>query len=148
MDELRSRQQDAASTGHVFQRRTDDRDLWGVRHSARGLPVHHGARSEVFHTTKSGYQPSNRLLCSRNLVVDNNAEIANAFISTGNYYQMLGLTASLGRTIVPDDDRPEAPAVAVISARYWRKRFGSDPNVVGKVVRFNNLPIPIVGVIS
>jgi predicted permease len=83
-----------------------------------------------------------------NLVVDNQAEIANAFISTGNYYRMLGLTASLGRTIVPDDDRPEAPPVAVISARYWRKRFGSDPNVVGKVVRFNNVPIPIVGVIS
>jgi len=83
-----------------------------------------------------------------NLVVDGHAEIANAFISTGNYYRMLGLTASLGRTIVPDDDRPEAPPVAVISARYWRKRFGSDPNVVGKVVRFNNVPIAIVGVIS
>jgi predicted permease len=83
-----------------------------------------------------------------NLVVDGHAEIANAFISTGNYYRLLGLTASPGRTIVPDDDRPDAPPVAVISARYWRKRFGSDPNVVGKVVRFNNVPIPIVGVIS
>ena len=83
-----------------------------------------------------------------NLVVDGHAEIANAFISTGNYYQMLGLTASPGRTIVPDDDRPDAPPVAVISARYWRKRFGSDPQAVGKVVRFNNTPVTIVGVIS
>jgi len=83
-----------------------------------------------------------------NLVVDGHAEIANAFISTGNYYQMLGLRASPGRTIVPDDDRPDAPPVAVISERYWRKRFGSDPQVVGKVVHFNNTPITIVGVIS
>jgi len=83
-----------------------------------------------------------------NLVVDGHAEIASAFISTGNYYQMLGLTASPGRTIVPDDDRPDAPPVAVISERYWRKRFGSDPQVVGKVVHFNNTPITIVGVIS
>jgi len=83
-----------------------------------------------------------------NLVVDGHAEIATAFISTGNYYQMLGLRASPGRTIVPDDDRPDAPPVAVISERYWRKRFGSDPQVVGKVVRFNNTPITIVGVIT
>jgi predicted permease len=83
-----------------------------------------------------------------NLVVDGHAEIANAFISTGNYYQMLGLRASPGRTLLPDDDRPDAPPVAVISERYWRKRFGSDPQVVGKVVHFNNTPITIVGVIS
>ena len=83
-----------------------------------------------------------------NLVVDGHAEIATAFISTGNYYQMLGLRASPGRTLVPDDDRPDAPPVAVISERYWRKRFGSDPQVVGKVVHFNNTPITIVGVIS
>ena len=83
-----------------------------------------------------------------NIVVDGRAEIANAFITTGNYYRMLGLTASPGRTIVPEDDRPNAAPVAVISARYWRSRFGGDPQIVGKVVRFNNVPITIVGVIA
>ena len=83
-----------------------------------------------------------------NIVVDGHAEIANAFISTGNYYRVLGLTASFGRTILPDDDRPGAPPVAVISARYWRTRFGSDPNAIGKAVRFNNVPVTIVGVIA
>src|SRR5262249_53017081 len=83
-----------------------------------------------------------------NLVVDGHSEIANAFISTGNYYRMLGLTASPGRPILPEDDRPDAPPVAVIGALYWRKRFGSDPQIIGKVVRFNNVPITIVGVIS
>lgn len=83
-----------------------------------------------------------------NVVVDGHAEIATAFISTGNYYQVLGVTARPGRTIVPDDDRPTAPPVATISAKYWHSRFGTDPAVVGKVVSINNVPITIVGVIA
>ena len=83
-----------------------------------------------------------------NVVVDGQADIASAFISAGDYYRVFGLTANPGRTIVPEDDRPGAPPVAVISARYWRTRFGGDPRAVGKVVQFNNVPLTIVGVIS
>ena len=82
-----------------------------------------------------------------NVVVDGQAEIATGFISTGNYYRLLGVNASLGRTILPEDDQPSAPPVAVISARYWRSRFGSDPAAVGKVVRVNNVPVTIIGVL-
>jgi predicted permease len=85
---------------------------------------------------------------SANVVVDGTAEIASAFISTGNYYRALGLTAYPGRTIVPDDDRPGAPPVAVISARYWRTRFANDPTAVGKIVQVNGVPVTIVGVIA
>ncbi|PYR61547.1 MAG: ABC transporter permease [Acidobacteria bacterium] len=82
-----------------------------------------------------------------NVVVDGQAEIATSFISTGNYYRMLGVTARLGRTITPEDDRPAAPPVAVISFKYWRSRFGSNPNVVGKSIQINNVPVTIVGVL-
>jgi predicted permease len=82
-----------------------------------------------------------------NVVVDGQADIAQAFVSSGNYYQMLGVGARIGRTIVPDDDRPSAPPVAVISSKYWHARFGTDPGVVGKTVRVNNLPVTIVGVL-
>ncbi len=82
------------------------------------------------------------------VVVDGAAEIATAFIATGNYYQLLGVTARAGRTLLPDDDRPTAPPAAVISSRYWHSRFGTDPAVVGKSVRINNVPVTIVGVIS
>jgi predicted permease len=81
------------------------------------------------------------------VVVDGHAEIASAFMSSGNYYRMLGIRAQLGRIIVPDDDRADAPAVAMISARYWRTRLGSDPQVVGKVVSLNGVPVTIVGVL-
>ncbi len=83
-----------------------------------------------------------------NLVVDGQADIASSFISTGNYYRMLGLHANPGRTITPGDDRPDAAPVAVISARYWRSRFGGDPGAVGKIVQMNNVPVTIVGVMT
>ena len=60
---------------------------------------------------------------------------------------MLGINAPLGRVIVPEDDRPDAPPVAVISDKYWRARFGSDPAVIGKVVTANNVQVTIVGVL-
>jgi predicted permease len=83
-----------------------------------------------------------------NVVVDGQADIASAFISTGNYYRLLGLRANPGRTIVPDDDRPTASPVAVISTRFWHARFGGAPDTVGKTLLFNNVPVTIVGVIS
>ena len=82
-----------------------------------------------------------------NVVVDGRAEIAEAFLSTGNYYQVLGVGARIGRTIVPDDDRPSAPPVAMISSKYWHARFGTDPGVIGKTIRVNNVPVTIVGVL-
>jgi predicted permease len=83
-----------------------------------------------------------------NVVVDGRADIASAFITTGNYYRVLGLGAHPGRPIVPDDDKADASPVAVISTKYWRTRFGGDPKVVGSAVSINNVPFTIVGVIS
>lgn len=82
-----------------------------------------------------------------NLAVDGRSEIASSFLSTGNYYRVLGVTAHLGRVLTPEDDRPAAPPVAVVSHRYWRSRFGGDPRAVGKVVRINDVPVTIVGVL-
>jgi predicted permease len=82
-----------------------------------------------------------------NAIVDGQAEIASAFISTGNYYQALGAGARIGRTIVPDDDKPTAPPVAMISSKYWHTRFSTDPAVLGKTIRVNNVVVTIVGVL-
>jgi predicted permease len=83
-----------------------------------------------------------------NVVVDGQAEIATAFISTGNYYRMLGARARAGRTIVPEDDRPDAPPVAVISSKYWHTRFMTDTGAVGRTIRVNNVIVTIVGVMA
>ena len=83
-----------------------------------------------------------------NVVVDGNADIANAFISSGNYYRELGVRARVGRTILPEDDNPTAPPVAVISSKYWHTRFTTDPEVIGKTIRVNNVLVTVVGVIA
>ena len=82
-----------------------------------------------------------------NVVVDGQAELASAFISSGNYYQLLGVKARIGRTILPEDDQPTAPPVALISSKYWHSRFGTDQSVLGKTVRMNNVQVTIVGVL-
>jgi predicted permease len=83
-----------------------------------------------------------------NIVVDGQADIATSFISTGNYYQLLGVRARIGRTILPEDDNPTAPPGAVISSKYWHTRFTTDPGVVGKTIRVNNVLVTVIGVIA
>lgn len=80
-------------------------------------------------------------------VIDGQAEIATSFVSSGNYYQTLGVNARIGRTILPEDDKPTAPPVAVISSKYWHTRFMTDPAVVGKTINVSNVAVTIVGVL-
>jgi len=82
-----------------------------------------------------------------NVVANGEGEIANGFVASGNYYQTLGVTARLGRTLLPDDDTPTATPVAVISHQYWMKRFAGATNVVGSAATVNNIPVTIVGVL-
>jgi putative ABC transport system permease protein len=68
-------------------------------------------------------------------------------IVTGNYFDVLGVKAELGRTFLPSDDRTpgEAPVV-VLSHAFWRRRFGGDPQVVGRTVKLNGHDFLVVGV--
>src|SRR5262249_31097951 len=66
-----------------------------------------------------------------NVVANNQADVASSIIVSGNYFQVLGIKAFAGRPITPDDDKPAAPPVAVISHAFWLKRFGGDRGAVG-----------------
>jgi predicted permease len=65
---------------------------------------------------------------------------------SANAFDVVGVKAQLGRGLVPDDDLPGAPPVAVISGAIWKSRYASDSNVIGKAVRVNALPVTLVGV--
>ena len=58
---------------------------------------------------------------------------------TCNFFKVLGVAAELGRTPQAADCNPAAPPVVVLSHRLWRSRFAADPNVIGRVVRFDGL---------
>ena len=48
--------------------------------------------------------------------------------------------------LIPDDDRPDAPAVAVISHAFWQSRFGERPDVIGQTIYVQDIPVVVVGV--
>ena len=65
---------------------------------------------------------------------------------SGQYFLAVGIQPFLGRLLGPSDDRPGAPAAAVITWPAWKGRFLSDPNILGKTVRIDKRPYTIVGV--
>ncbi|MBV9771953.1 MAG: ABC transporter permease, partial [Bryobacterales bacterium] len=66
---------------------------------------------------------------------------------TGNYFQLFGVRAHLGRTLLPSDEvAPGKHPVVVLSDGLWRRAFGGDPNILGKVVHLNGYPLTVVGV--
>lgn len=67
-------------------------------------------------------------------------------VVTGNFFQLLGIRAELGRTLLPEDDRAGAPRVAVLSYGTWTRDYGSNPGVVGQTIRIHGQPYTIVGV--
>jgi predicted permease len=70
---------------------------------------------------------------------------SGSFISAHTFKQ-LGQPPILGRDFRPDDDIPGAPAVVLLGGGVWKNRYGSDPNVLGRSVRVNDIPATIVGV--
>lgn len=68
-----------------------------------------------------------------------------AFLSA-NAFALLGQQPMLGRDFAPDDDRPGAASVVLLGAGVWKNRYGSDPSVVGRVVRVNDVPSVVIGV--
>jgi predicted permease len=63
-----------------------------------------------------------------------------------NAFTLLRVRPILGRDFLPADDRPGAPAVAIIGYRIWTDRYGSDPSAIGRTVRLNGETATIVGV--
>jgi predicted permease len=65
---------------------------------------------------------------------------------SGGFFSTLGVTAAEGRTIQPDDNSENAPAVAMLSYGYWQTVFGGAADAVGRKVLLNRVPVTIVGV--
>ena len=67
-------------------------------------------------------------------------------VVSGNYFTVLGVRAAVGRTLLPEDDRPGAARVVVLAHRSWMQEYGGDPRIVGRSIRIHGEPYTIVGV--
>lgn len=66
---------------------------------------------------------------------------------SGNYFQVLGVRAERGRTLLPSDEiAPGRHPFVVINDGFWRRDFGADPDIVGKTIEINNYRLTVVGV--
>jgi len=67
-------------------------------------------------------------------------------VSAG-FFNVLGVTPTLGRNFSPDEDRPGANPVALISHGFWQRRLGGDPSVINKPLQLNNESFTVIGVL-
>jgi putative ABC transport system permease protein len=70
----------------------------------------------------------------------------NAQLVSSEFFPLLGVKPLLGRTVSEQDDRPNAPLVAVLSHELWQRRFAGDPKAIGRTIQINDRPVEIIGV--
>ena len=103
-------------------------------------------RSHSF-TELAGWSPTSYVITG----ADHPERIFGATV-TANFFHVLGVRPVLGRTFLPGEDgipKPsEASHVAIISYRMWQETLGGDPNVIGRMVRLNQVPYAVVGVMA
>jgi putative ABC transport system permease protein len=80
------------------------------------------------------------------LAGDDNPERVRQNDMTASVMPMLGLAPRIGRGFTPIEDTADAPQVAILSDGLWRRRYGGDPNVLGRVIQVNNTPYTVIGV--
>ncbi len=94
--------------------------------------------SEVF-----AFSPLDQL----NVIIDGQAQVVrDAQVVSGNFHAALGAPMAAGRALTPEDDRPAAAPVAVISHRFWLRNFAGSPSALNHVMTVNNVPVTIVGI--
>ncbi|MGH9631026.1 MAG: ABC transporter permease, partial [Bryobacteraceae bacterium] len=74
-------------------------------------------------------------------------ELLSAARVSANFLRILGVKPVLGRSFLPEEDRPGGPHVAMISTELWQRRFHSDPSIPGKTATLAAVPYTIVGVL-
>jgi predicted permease len=81
-----------------------------------------------------------------NVNIRGNARLAQGDMVSGEFFSGLGVRPILGRAIMPADEEPGAPAVALLGYKLWRNGFSADPRALGKSITINRVPFTIIGV--
>jgi putative ABC transport system permease protein len=74
------------------------------------------------------------------------AERLEAANVTVDFFRLLGVAPLRGRTFLPEEERPGANLVAVVSYGFWQRRFGGDQGLLGRAIILNRIPTTVVGI--
>ena len=66
---------------------------------------------------------------------------------TWNFFPTLGVVPTLGRSFTAGDDRRDAEATVILSSKFWKRRYGSDPSIIGKKIWLDARPYTVIGVL-
>ena len=99
------------------------------------------AQNQVF----EGVAATNRR--SFNLTGDGEPEKVDSYAVTADFFPLLGVKPALGRAILPEEDKPGASKVVMLSYGLWQKRYGGEPNIVGRQLLLSGEKYTVVGVI-
>jgi putative ABC transport system permease protein len=83
-----------------------------------------------------------------NLTGNGDPEKLNGARVSSNFFQTLGILPIMGRSFRPDEDQPGRGQVAIISYNLWKRRFASDPDIIGKTVDLDHQACDVVGVMG
>src|SRR5215467_5578778 len=105
----------------------------------------------MYRDLRDGNQVFSGMFCrfptSVSLGFGDRTERVSAELVSGSYFPVLGVTAAIGRTLTPNDDRvPGGHPVAMLSYSFWQSRFSSDPSIVGKQIVTNGYAFTVIGV--
>jgi predicted permease len=116
--------------------------LMGLPNAGVSIPDYLDRRGSV-----TGFDDSAMFTrASLNLADDDAPELITGLRATPSLFSTLQSSAALGRVFNGDDAKPDAPATIVLSHSLWKNRFGSDPAIVGRIIRLNERPVTVIGV--
>jgi putative ABC transport system permease protein len=81
-----------------------------------------------------------------NLTGSGDPERLEARLVSGDFFQALGVSAALGRTILPENEKPGSGQVVVLSHGLWQRRFGGESSIIGKTLTIDGRPYEVLGV--
>ena len=111
-------------------------------HDAISYPNYLDYRDQA--ETLSGLMAHTNFFAS--LSIDGSAELVAGEVVSGNYFDVLGVRPTLGRSFLPEELQPAAGPVAVLSHTFWQTRFGGDREILGRTFRMNGTVYTVVGV--
>jgi predicted permease len=120
--------------------------VWGTNPREKIFPV----SPAVFSTWKAENHLFEQIAASTDdldtITGSGEPEMVIGYDFSADYFHVLGAKPELGRTFLPEEDRPGGPNVAVLSDNIWRRRFSADPSIIGKTIQLGNAPFTVVGV--
>ena len=83
---------------------------------------------------------------SMNLTGVGEPQRIRSFVVTSNFFQVLGVQPMLGRSFLPESEKPGSPFTAIISYELWQRQFGADPGLINKTLTLNAHQVEVIGV--